>query len=93
MPPRLAHDAAIGARFSPTAELRHVRVGDTPLAERDLQRVSAEVRMPPRSGLGADVDESSDTGRAKRVEELLERPRTVTDGPDLHQDQCGRLAE
>ena len=81
----------IRPRLAASAELRQVDVGDAHLPERRPERLGAEVRMPPGSGNEPDVRERSDIGRPQRRDELLERPRAMTDGPDVHPDQCGRL--
>jgi len=81
----------IGARLATAAELRKVNVCDADLAKRCFEGLRAEVRVPTRSGEEPYVRESSDLGVTKHRDELLERPRAVSDRPDVHVDQCGRL--
>src|SRR5882672_6005452 len=81
----------VRARLAATAERRHVLVRDADLTERIFERVRAEMRMAPGPGSEPYVDESHDVGGAQHRKKLLERPRAVTDGPDVHEDQCGRL--
>ena len=66
-------------------------VRDSDVAERRGKRLRAELRVSPRAWVRSDVREGSDLGGTKGLEEFLERSRTVTDGPDLHTDQCERL--
>jgi hypothetical protein len=79
-------------RLAPATERGQVNVGNAELTERGFEHLGAELRMPPRSGLRTHVGQGPDASIGEHGEKLLERPGAVTDGPDLHEDQCGRLA-
>ncbi len=81
----------IRAWLATTAKFGQMQVCDADLAERDLEGRGAEVGMPPGSRQEPHVRESFDVGFAQYRDELIEWPRAMTDGPDVHEDQCGRL--
>ncbi len=81
-PQRAVRRISVGLAAS--AELRQMNVRDADLAERIFERLGVEVRMPCRAGLRTNIREGFDFGRTQGREEFLERPRAVTDGPDVH---------
>jgi hypothetical protein len=76
------------AWLAATAELGQVHVFDVDLAERDLERPRAELRMSPRSRQEPYVRERFYVRRLKDRDELNEWPRAMSDRPNLHRSQC-----
>ena len=66
-------------------------VADPDLAERSRKGVGADLRVPPRARLRTNVCKRLDIGPAQGRDELLDGPGPVTDGPNLHGNQCERL--
>jgi len=75
----------IRARLAASAELRQVEVRDTDRAELGRERLRTEMGVPSRARLRTNIREGLDVQRAERLHKLLERPRAVTDGPDIHE--------
>lgn len=71
----------VGLRLAEAAELAACpRIGDTTTGKRARQDRAVELRMPPRAGEGADVDEQHDGVRLEQVDERLEVAVGMTDG-------------
>jgi len=79
------------ARLAPSAEACEMDVFQSRVVQRRRERAGAEVRVASRAGERAHVGEHRDLRITQDREELDERPRAVTDRPDLHREQCGRL--
>ncbi len=81
----------ICSRLAASPERRHVLVCDSDLAKGGCESLGAELRVPPRARLRTNVDEGLDIGGPQGREKLLDGPGPVTDGPNLHENQCERL--
>ena len=58
---------------------------DDPCAfELTLERLAVELRMPPRPGKPADIDQRPDAGLGEARDELVSRPGAVADREDAH---------
>src|ERR1051326_2987401 len=64
------------------AEPRQMLVSDSVLLQRNRELILAELRIPARFRDRADIDKLPDAVRLKRLQELLEGQRGVTDGED-----------
>ena len=81
----------ICSRLAASSERRHVLVRDSDLAKGSCERLGAELRVPPRARLRTNVCKRLDIGPPQGRDELLDGPGPVTDGPNLHGNQCERL--
>ena len=66
-------------------------VGDPHVGERRRQCALVELRVSPRAGVAADVDERLDAALAEHADEVVGRPRSMARGVGPHPDVESRL--
>ena len=68
-------------------------VSDPRCGEGFRERGLIELRVAPRAGKAADVDQGFDAGPLEALDELFGRTGAVADGKDPHAKQNGRTGE